>query len=434
MMNDALCVVHPRAAGLDIHKGHITATVRLSDATAGTPRCETRMFSALASGLAALVAWLTGHRVGAASMEATGVYWHTPWQALTDAGIEAQLLHAQHVKQLRGRKTDVEDSRWLARVCQFGLGRPSFVPSQQFRDLRVLSRHRRKLVARRSQVRNQTQKVIDRAGIRIGAVLTDIFGTNGRRILDGLVDRRRPTDILASLSAHVRRKLDQLGDALRLTLRETEHLLLADLLREHDAVSRRVHDFDRHLDEALAPYAEQRRLLETLPGSDRTAASAILSETGPDPHRVFGNAQRLAAWAGLCPGNNESAGKRRSGRTRRGNQTLRAVLIECAHAAARTHNCQFQAYHQALAKKRGYKRAIVATAHKLLRCLFAVLRDGTPYRDPDTDYEALLVLRNAPRWVRKLQQFGILVRNADGTCSVRWPAPRSQGERLTAPT
>ena len=434
MMNDALCVVHPRAAGLDVHKGHITATVRLSDATAGTPRCETRMFSALASGLAALVAWLTGHRVGAASMEATGVYWHTPWQALTDAGIEAQLLHAQHVKQLRGRKTDVEDSRWLARVCQFGLGRPSFVPSQQFRDLRVLSRHRRKLVARRSQVRNQTQKVIDRAGIRIGAVLTDIFGTNGRRILDGLVNRRRPTDILASLSAHVRRKLDQLGDALRLTLRETEHLLLADLLREHDAVSRRVHDFDRHLDQALAPCAEQRRLLETLPGIDRTAACAILSETGPDPHRVFGNAHRLAAWAGLCPGNNESAGKRRSGRTRRGNQTLRAVLIECAHAAARTHNCQFQAYHQALAKKRGYKRAIVATAHKLLRCLFAVLRNGTPYRDPDTDYEALLVLRNAPRWVRKLQQFGILVRNADGTCSVHWPAPRSQGERLTEPT
>ena len=385
-------------------------------------------------GLAALVAWLTGHRVGAASMEATGVYWHTPWQALTDAGIEAQLLHAQHVKQLRGRKTDVEDSRWLARVCQFGLGRPSFVPSQQFRDLRVLSRHRRKLVARRSQVRNQTQKVIDRAGIRIGAVLTDIFGTNGRRILDGLVNRLHPTDILASLSAHVRRKLDPLGDALRLTLRETEHLLLADLLREHDAVSRRVQDFDRHLDQALAPCAEQRRLLETLPGIDRTAACAILSETGADPHRVFGNAQRLAAWAGLCPGNNESAGKRRSGRTRRGNQTLRAVLIECAHAAARTHNCQFQAYHQALAKKRGYKRAIVATAHKLLRCLFAVLRDGTPYRDPDTDYEALLVLRNAPRWLRKLQQFDILVRNADGTCSVRWPGPRSQGERLTAPT
>ena len=192
MMNDGLGVVHPRAAGLDIHKGHITATVRLCEPTGGEPQCETRTFSALASGLAALVAWLTGHRVEAAAMEATGIYWHTPWQALTDAGVETQLLHAQHVKQLRGRKTDVEDSRWLARVCQFGLGRPSFVPSQQFRDLRSLSRHRRTLVARRSQVRNQVQKVIDRGGVRIGTVLTDIFGKNGRRILDGLLDRLGP--------------------------------------------------------------------------------------------------------------------------------------------------------------------------------------------------------------------------------------------------
>ena len=431
MMNDELCVVHPRAAGLDVHKGHITATVRLAGPTDAKPRAETRLFNALASGLAALVDWLTGHRVKAAAMEATGVYWHTPWQALTDAGIEAQLLHAQHVKQLRGRKTDVEDSRWLARVCQFGLGRPSFVPDQQFRDLRSLSRHRRKLVARRSQVRNQAQKVIDRGGVRIGAVLSDIFGANGRRILDGLVNRIDPSDILASLSGHVRHKLDPLGDALDLTLRETERRLLADLLDEHDAIGRRVGDFDRHIDEALEPYAEQRRLLETLPGVDRTAACAILSEIGADPHKVFGNPHRLAAWAGLCPGNNESAGKRRNGRARRGNQTLRAVLIESAHAAARTNNCQFQAFHQALTRRRGYKRAIVATAHKLLRCVFAVLRNRAPYRDPATDYEALLVHRNAPRWLRKLHQFDILVPNQDGTYAVHWPAVPN---RSTAPT
>ena len=421
MMNDDLCVVHPRAAGLDVHKGHITATVRLCATTAGEPQCETHTFDALASGLKALVAWLTGHRLEAAAMEATGVYWHTPWQALTDAGIKAQLLHAQHVRQLRGRKTDVEDSRWLARVCQFGLGRPSFVPSQQFRDLRSLSRHRRKLVARRSQVRNQAQKVIDRGGVRIGAVLTDIFGKNGRRILDGLVDRLKSTDILASLSSHVRLKLARLGDALSLELRDTERLLLADLLAEHDALTRRVHAFDRHIDEELTPYADQCRLLETLPGIDHTSACAILSEMGPDPS-VFGNAPRFAAWAGLCPGNNESAGKRRSGRTRRGNQTLRAVLVECAHGAARTNNCQFQAYHKALTGRRGYKRAIVATAHKLVRCVFAALRDGTPYRDPGTDYEALLVKRNAARWLRKLHEFDILAHNDDGTVSVRWPS------------
>ena len=431
MMNDELCVVHPRAAGLDVHKGHITATVRLAGPTDAKPRAETRLFNALASGLAALVDWLTGHRVKAAAMEATGVYWHTPWQALTDAGIEAQLLHAQHVKQLRGRKTDVEDSRWIARVCQFGLGRPSFVPDPKFRDLRSLSRHRRKLVARRSQVRNQAQKVIDRGGVRIGAVLSDIFGANGRRILDGLVNRIDPKDILASLSGHVRHKLDPLGDALNLTLSETERRLLADLLTEHDTIGQRIGHFNRHIDQALEPYAEQRRLLETLPGVDRTAACAILSEIGADPHKVFGNPHRLAAWAGLCPGNNESAGKRRNGRARRGNQTLRAVLIESAHAAARTHNCQFQAFHQALTRRRGYKRAIVATAHKLLRCVFAVLRNRAPYRDPATDYEALLVHRNAPRWLRKLHQFDILVPNQDGTYAVHWPAVPN---RSTAPT
>ena len=146
---------------------------------------------------------------------------------------------------------------------------------------------------------------------------------------------------------------------------------------------------------------------------------------------MFGNPHRLAAWAGLCPGNNESAGKRRNGRARRGNQTLRAVLIESAHAAARTNNCQFQSFHQALTKRRGYKRAVVATAHKLLRCIFAILRDRTPYRDPATNYEALLVHRNAPRWLRKLHQFGILVPNQDGAYAVHWPAVPNRSTATT---
>ena len=205
MMNDDLHVVHARAAGLDVHKLEIAATVRLCAA----PTCETRRFSALASGLKTLVAWLTGHRVEAAAVEATGVLRQGPWRALDAAGIDVQLLNAQHVKQLRGRKTDVEDSRRPARVCRFGLGRPGFVPSAAFRDLRSLSRHRRALVSRRSRIRNQAQKILDRSGVRIGGVLSDVFGMNGRRILDGLLARRDPADILASLSGHVRHALEQ---------------------------------------------------------------------------------------------------------------------------------------------------------------------------------------------------------------------------------
>lgn len=420
MMNDDLHVVHPRAAGLDVHKLQLTATVRLCAAPGVEPTCETRTFSALASGLDALVAWLVSHRVEAAALEGTGVYWQAPWRALTGAGIEVQLLHAQHVRQLRGRKTDIEDSRWLARVCQFGLGRPSFVPDEAFGDLRNLVRHRRTLVAQRSRVRNQVQKVLDRSGLRIGGVLSDLFGLNGRRILDGLVARRRRADILKSLSRHVRTRLELLGDALGLSLGETDRLLLTDLLTTHNDLDRRVQVFDQNIDHALADYTPQCRLLETIPGIDHTSACAILSEMGPDTS-VFATASRLAAWAGLCPGNNQSAGKHRSARTRRGSRTLRAVFVECAHAAVRTRNCQFQAHHKALTVRRGYKRAVVATAHKLARCAFAVLRDGTPYRDPDTDYEALLVQRNAPRWLRTLRKFDILVSNHDGTVSVRWP-------------
>lgn len=420
MVNDTLHVVHARAAGLDVHKREITATVRLCAAPGGEPVCETRTFSALASGLRALVAWLVGQRIEAAVIEATGVYWRTPWDALTAAGIQVQLLHAQQVKQLRGHKTDIEDSRWLARVRQFGLGRPSFVPSRAFRDLRAMSRHRRGLVAQRSRVRNQVQKVLDRSGVRIGAVLTDVFGANGRRILDGLVRHRPPADILAALSRHVRSKLDLLGDALCLTLGPIDRLLLADLLEAHDALTRRLDDFDRQIDAALVPWKAQRRLLETLPGIDRVASAAILIETGPEVADVFGTARRFAAWTGLCPGNHQSAGQRRAAPTRPGNRTLRAILVECAHGAVRTHGRQFHNCHKALTVRRGYKRALVAIAHKLARCVFAVLRDRTPCRDPETDYEAALVRRNAPRWLRQLQAFDILVRHDDGTLSLNW--------------
>ena len=419
MVNDELHVVHARAAGLDVHKLEITATVRLCAAGAA-PTSATRRFEALPAGLRELVDWLRGHGVSAAAMEGTGVYWEAPFDALTDAGIEAQLLHAQQVKQLRGRKTDIEDSRWLARVCQFGLGQPSFVPSREWRELRVLSRYRRTLVAERSRVRNRATKVVDRSGARIGGVVGDIFGVNGRRILDGLVKGLDREAILDSLSRHMRAKLDRLGDALNATLSDADRVVLADLLRQHDSVDRRIAALDRHLDEGLAAHVDQLRLLQTIPGIDVASAAAILAEMGPDPATVFGAADRLAAWAGVCPGNRESAGKRRPAHARSGAKHLRALLVGCAHGAARTRGCQFHAYHRALAARRGYKRAIVATAHKLVRTIFAVLRDGRPYRDPDVDYEALLVKRNAPRWVAKLREFGVLEQRDDGTLTVNW--------------
>ena len=407
MMTDTLHVVHARAAGLDVHKMQITASVRLCTPGAGEPQVETRTFEALASGLDAMVAWLRERCVDAAVMEGTGIYWLAPFEALETAGIPATLVNARQVKQLKGRKTDVADSVWLARVCQFALATPSHVPPKAFRELRVLTRYRRTLISQRSRVRNRVQKVLDRSGVRVGGVLSDVFGTNGRRILDGLARGLDAEVILASLSHHVVHKLERLGDALRLELSAVERLILCDLLREHDALQERIQGLDRDIDSGLEPFSEHITLLQTIPGIDRPSACAILAELGPDLD-AFGCAERLAAWAGLCPGNSESAGKRRSTRTRSGSKALRAVLIECAHGAARTHGCQFRSYHKALMVRRGYKRAIVATAHKLLRVLYVVLRDARPYQDPEADYEELMVRRNAPRWIRMLHRYGMI--------------------------
>ena len=407
MKTEGMHVVRPRAAGLDVHKMEITATVRLCEGD-GEPLMETRCFSTLPSGLEEMVAWLIGHGVEAAVMEGTGVYWQAPFEALEEVGIEAILVHAQQVKQLKGHKTDVADSVWLACVCQFGLCTPSHVPPQPFRELRSLSRQRRILVGQRSTVRNRVQKIIDRAGVRIGGILSDVFGVNGGTILDGLAAGKEREVILASLTGHVARKLENLGEAISLSLSDNDRFMLKDLLEEHDAIKARIEAYTKKIDAQLTPWEEQLRLLTTIPGIDRNAASTILIELGPDIG-VFGSKERLAAWAGLCPGNNESGGKRRNARTRMGSRTLRATLVECANAAARTKGCQFEAQHRALAARRGYKRAIVAGAHKMLRIIYVVLRTGRPYYDRTADYEALLVKRNAPRWIRMLRRYGYIV-------------------------
>ncbi len=401
---DTLHVIHARAAGLDVHKMQITASVRLAQSGVAA-ETHTRTFNALPSGLRELTGWLLEHRVSAAVMEATGIYWEVVFEALESAGIEPLLVHAQHVKQLKGRKTDIADSLWLARICQFGLCRPSFVPPADFRALRKVSRQRHKVVRLRATLRTRIHQCLDGAGLRVGGVLSDLFGVNGRRILDGLVAGLTPAAILPTLSGHVRPRLAALGDALSATLRPEARFVLQDQLAAFDNANARIAQYDAFIRQHLAPYQAQLDLLMTLPGIDHAAARALLIELGPDV-KVFPTARHCAAWAGLCPGNNESAGKRRHGRTRQGNPHLRTLLIECAHGAARTHHCQFQGYHKALTVRRGYKRATVATAHKLLRTLYRMLITGQPYQDPHTDYEALMVKRNAPRWVKMLQKYG----------------------------
>ena len=404
---DAMHVVWPRAAGLDVHKMCITAAVRLCEAGRGLARTAVREFSALPDGLRAMTDWLRSHGVTAAAMEGTGVYWKAPFEALEDAGIHAELFHAQHVKQIRGKKTDVNDSLWLARICQFGLALPSYVPPRQFRQLRQLTRYRRTLVAERSRNRNRVHKTLDHDGLRLGGILSDIFGVNGRRILDGLVAGQPPGRILAGLTTHVQAKLEPLAQALAAALDPLALIKLKMQIEALDRADAAIAELDTRIRAELTEYQRPLRLLQTIPGIDFGSACTLLVEIGPDLG-AFRQARHLGAWAGVAPGNNTSAGKRRSGRARPGNATLRATLAECAHGAVRTKSSQFHDYHRALAGRIGYKRAILATAHKLLRVIHAVLRNDRPYTDPGIDYQQMVVERNAPRWLRMLRQYGFL--------------------------
>jgi len=420
MIQDQLHVVYARAGGLDVHKMEITAAIRCCRHEAEPPKAETRSFSALPPGLQELVEWLQQHRVEAVAMEGTGVYWQTVFDAVSAVGIDCQLHHAQQIKQLRGRKTDINDARWLARICQFGLGTPSYVPTQAFREFRALSRLRRKMVEDRARYRNRIHQLIDQAGVRVGGILTDIFGYNGQLILQGLVVQQSVDQILDSLTGHVSPKLQHLAQALAAKLSDTQCWMLQELLQQHHNLDGSIARIEQQLQQHLEPYEAQLQLLRTIPGINHRAALSLVAEIGPNLD-AFANAQRFAAWTGTTPGNHESAGKRRTTRVRRGNRNLTQTLIECAHAAARTKHCQFQHFHRGLLIRRGYKRAIVATAHKLARTIYAVLQTQTPYRDNQVDYSKIVAQRNAPRWIRELTHFDILKQQDDGTFVINWP-------------
>ena len=318
---DDMHVVWPRAAGLDVHKMCITAAVRLCEAGRGLARTAVREFSALPHGLRAMTDWLRSHGVTAAAMEGTGVYWKAPFEALEDADIRAQLFHAQHVKQIRGKKTDTSDSLWLARICQFGLALPSYVPPRRFRQLRQVTRYRRTLVAERSRARNRVHKTLDHDGLRLGGILSDIFGVNGRRILDGLIAGHLPTRILAGLTTHVQAKLEPLAQALAAALDPLALLKLQMQVEALDRADAAIAVLDTRIRTELDDCQRPLRLLQTIPGIDFGSACTILVEIGPDLG-AFREARHLGAWAGVAPGNNTSAGKRRSGRARPGNPTL----------------------------------------------------------------------------------------------------------------
>lgn len=394
-----------RVIGLDVHQAQVTACAILTEPD-GSVTIERRQFGAFQRDRRELALWCASHRPDTVVMESTGIYWKSPYAALEKAGIQAQVVNARHVKQVPGRKTDVGDAEWLATLARAGLLRGSFVPPAQLRELRLIARQRQKLVGMLSSEKNRLHKVLTDGGIRLGVVVSDIHGQSARAMIQALIQGDSPEGVLRLASRRLKASQEEILDALQGELSVSHRFVLEETLRHIESLEAQIARFDVQLLEGLKPQKNALELLQTLPGIDTVAAALLLVEIGDDMS-VFGSAERLASWTGLCPGNNESAGKRKSGRTRKGNPYVRRILCECAHAASRTH-CALRSKFQSLVVRRGHKRSIIALAHKMLRIIYFMLSQGTYYRDADTDYEALSVQRNASRWIKKLIKFGYL--------------------------
>ena len=400
-----LVALHKRVIGLDVHQAQITACAIIEEAD-GTTRVEQRQFGAFKRDRRALAEWAASLAPDEVVMESTGIYWKSPYAALEAVGIRGQVVNARHVKNVPGRKTDVGDAQWLATLARAGLLRGSFVPPAKLRELRLISRQRQKLVGLLASEKNRLHKVLTDGGIRLGVVVSDLHGQSARAMVKAIVAGQPPHEVLKLASRRLKASREELFDALQGELTDSHRFVLDELMRHIEEIETRIARFDARLLDGLKDERNTLALLQTLPGVDLIGAAMLLVEMGSDME-TFGSADRLASWVGICPGNNESAGKRKSGRVRKGNLYVRRLLCEFAHAASRTKSV-FQSKFQSLIVRRGHKRSIVALAHKLLRTIFFMLKRREHYRDSATDYEALSVQRNAPRWIKALTRFGFI--------------------------
>ena len=400
-----------RCAGIDIGKADLKACVRVPGGRGGRHREVVRTYQTTTAALLELADWLSEERVTVVAMESTGVFWKPVYQLLEDA-FECQLLNAQHLKKVPGRKTDVSDAVWIARLVAHGLVRPSFVPPPPVRRLRDLTRYRSALIQERSREVQRLQNVLEDAGIKLDCVVSDLMGVSARRMLAALITGERDPQVLADLAlGRMRPKQAHLAEAL-VGRFDTHHARLCSKMLAHiDDLTSTVADLSAEIEQAMTPFHRQQQRLTTIPGVGRRVAEVIIAETGADMSR-FPTPGHLASWAGMCPGNNESAGKHRSGRTRKGNQALRSALGEAAAAAARTKGTHLAERYRRLASRRGKKRATVAVGHTILEAAWYLMTHDVDYHDLGGDYlltRAPDPRRKAARLIHELQALGLRV-------------------------
>lgn len=401
-------VKYERCCGIDVHKKSVVACVIVPGAD-GQPVKATRTFETLTSELEGLANWLRECGVTHVVMESTGVYWK-PVFNLLDGRLEVLVVNAEHVKALSGRKTDVQDAEWLADLLRHGLLRGSFIPSQQLRELRDLTRYRTKLGDERQSEVNRLQKVLEDANIKLASVATDVMGVSGRAILEELVRGTTDPQTLAELAkGRLRDKQALLVKALQGRIRSHHRFMLAQHLSHIDFLDEAIERLDVQIEEQMRPFEASLQCWDSLPGINRRIAEILVAEVGADL-KPFASADQLASWAGMCPGNKQSGGKRFSGKTRKGSKWLRRALIEAAHGAAHTKAKYFQAQYRRLAARRGKQRAAVAVGHSLLVTGFHLITKQLAYQDLGANYfderDRETVKRRA---VQRLEKLGFQV-------------------------
>lgn len=400
-----LTAIYRCVAALDVHQSKLTVCL-LYENESGEIITELKEFGGFKRDRRAMADWVASFQPELVVMESTGIYWKSPYAALEKQGLTIWVVNARHVKQVPGRKTDLADAQWLAILARNGLLRGGFVPSAVFRELRLIARQMQKLTGILSGEKNRLHKVLSDGGIRLAVVISDIHGKSAQAMIKGLLAGESPEQVLAYASNRLSASDEELLDALAGDLSPAHHFVLTELMAHIDELKARIETFRQALLQGLAPYQAMLRSLQTIPGLDETGAALLLVEIGDDMS-AFGRPEHLASWAGVCPGNNESAGKKKTGKTRKGNPYVRRILCEAANAASRT-QCRLQEMFKGLLIRRGRKRAIFALAHKILKIVFLLIERGDYYRDSAVDYEKLSVQRNAPRWIKTLKKYGYI--------------------------
>ena len=395
-----------RCCGLDVHKEEVTACILVKER--GKVRKEVRRFRTFTATLLQMAEWLMQNGISHVAMESTGVYWRPIYAVLESANaFELIVGNAQHMKNVPMKKTDVKDAEWIARLLRMGLIQKSYVPTLDLRDLRELTRYRRSVIKAQTAEKNRLQKLLETANIKLGSVASDVFGKSGTKMLramgSGEADKERLAEMAEGL---LRKKLDNLRLALEGNVREHHRFLLKMQLDRLDQLEKDVTSLDAEIQKRLEPYRKEANLLATIPGVKEIGAANLIAEIGINM-KNFVSAAALCAWAGICPGNNESAGKARGVKARKGNVHLRTALVEAAHAARRTKGTYLKDKYHRLKARRGANRAVVAIGHKILVAAYEMLSTGKPYKDLTETYLDQLDERNVTKnLTRRLERLG----------------------------